>query len=392
MPIRVGTSGTVVTDTTTDAGVTNNAGVAKPTSVTPNPVGDPLHVSVADRGNVFFTDQRPVLVRLLAAGWHPQMSPTDRLREGTFTIPGNPSFSVTVKDVANQVKALGGLNAALMGDVAFHPRSGNGVQPGVTRVFIPGLNTPEPEASRRTQYYVDRLGLSMAHLHNGTSLTEEVLRPSRGFLDAWVPANKRDWLDAMMIRRGKRDSPLGNKVADLLEAAYADPKAGLLDMAWYSDATIAGQRGMETFKQRMVAKGKSLEEVEKWLKAHVLVELHGNACTHLPVGPRYLVWTDRNDPLTTKPEGNHHTGVDGRCPDKHNRDAVYVDYEGPLSKAGDFESHNLAAGGIHVVAEILKRNGVTTPEQLWEKAQQGPLKIPAKGDVAPDLRERWLKD
>ena len=39
-----------------------------------------------------------------------------------------------------------------------------------------------------------------------------------------------------------------------------------------------------------------------------------------------------------------------------NPDAVYVDYDGPFD---NFDAHNLAAGGIHVVKETLRLNGVS---------------------------------
>ena len=50
-----------------------------------------------------------------------------------------------------------------------------------------------------------------------------------------------------------------------------------------------------------------------------------------------------------------------------NPDAVYVDYDGPFD---NFDAHNPAAGGIHVVKETLRLNGVSSSQGLYEKARR----------------------
>ena len=96
----------------------------------------------------------------------------DIAREGTLSHP-------TTGDAIDVTTALGEAEAAgarpgewLMDRYAFQPSGERTVdeEDRTLRILVPGLNTPEPEASRRTQLYADKLGQPMVHLHNGTNL------------------------------------------------------------------------------------------------------------------------------------------------------------------------------------------------------------------------------
>ena len=104
------------------------------------------------------------------------------------------------------------------------------------------------------------------------------------------------------------------------------------------------------------------------------------------MGPEYLIWTDTEDQMTHKelPFGLGDMGLHG-----DNRSAApnasYVDYDGPFSGGN---AHNLAAGGVHVVKEVLQLNGVDTTKELHELIQSGHEVVLPKS-VVGDSQELW---
>ena len=104
------------------------------------------------------------------------------------------------------------------------------------------------------------------------------------------------------------------------------------------------------------------------------------------MGPEYLVWTDKEDQMTHNelPFGLGNMGLHGenRSANPH---ASYIDYDGPFSGGN---AHNLAAGGVHVVKEILELNGVKTTKELHERIQAGQDIVLPK-TVKGDEKELW---
>ena len=131
------------------------------------------------------------------AGWMRELNGPDIQREGTFSHPTDRSQGTSVDQVLEQQQANGtSLGSAVM-QQAFHPKSGENSPENGMRLFVPGLNTPEAEAARRTQVYADVLGESMAHIHNGTHL------------EADLPyADQIDYVVALTTRMGIKSSPL----------------------------------------------------------------------------------------------------------------------------------------------------------------------------------------
>lgn len=339
---------------------------------------------------------------LLASGYDVSHIPRDYDREGRISVPGAPDWSASLEGIA--AKADGDLARAFT-PLTLTPKSGKQPEPGVISVFIPGLNTPEPEASRRTQIYVDHLDTPMANMANGSRESLGDFDPL-GFGPFKVEAGRRDWLSAGLTYLSLRTPPLSQKVADLLALNFAQAEPQKVRLSFYSDSTISMVQGLKLFTKQEVerrmdqlkAEGKNPRrrdveaQVKQDLHDKVFIELHGNACYSLPEGPRYLVWTDKNDSLTFgknpfAPQGK--TGVSGKHPDPDYKDVVYIDYEGPFSDKG-FNAHNLAANGIYTVAETLRRNGVENGEELYELAKSGRgLDIPQKGEVAGVAEELW---
>jgi hypothetical protein len=308
----------------------------------------------------------------------------DIAREGTLTDPRNRNRAVPMSEaLAGGSRGEGGLAAHLMERYAFHPQSGAQVTPDQIRVFSPGLNTAEPEASKRTQYYSSALHQSMLHLHNG-SLSDTQL--------PW--AGNFDYAPALLARTGLKQTPLMKSMEQLLQANFSQAEPQDIHAILYSDSTIGGTKAIARFREAEVQRrleksgGKRSREqvqaeVDALLKKHLFVELHGNAVDDLPEGPRYLVWTDIKDEFISRAQVPvmGQVGLDGRNRDQDNLDdAVYVDYNGPYKKA---DAHNLAANGVHVVNATLRMNGVQTPQELWEKAKrEGRVAVPegVKGD------------
>ena len=213
---------------------------------------------------------------------------------------------------------------------------------------------------------------SMAHMHNGTHL------------EADLPySDQIDYVVALTTRMGIKSSPLIEELTKLLSANFEQETPENIHAILYSDGSIAGTQAINQFKKQEIARRmaalapskrrsgrvKITEDVDALLKKHLFVELHGNAVADLPAGPNYFVLTDTEDPLSHKPLpfGQGPLGVSGDNK-SDNPDAIYIDYDGPFS---NFDAHNLAAGGIHVVKETLRLNDVQSSQELFEKAKRG---------------------
>jgi len=214
-----------------------------------------------------------------------------------------------------------------------------------------------------------------------------------------------DSIDALAVRAGLRSTEYMQQLQTLLQATLTGAEPQDVHAILHSDATIEGMRVVAEFKQKLIAQRLAklprsrrraaragiTREVEQLLKKHLFIELHGNATPKLPTGPRYLVWTDEEDPVTHQelpqpqqsipgigPHLPQHSlgpvGVSGKNRAAPDPNVVYVDYDGPFP---NWDSHNLTAGGIHVVKATLELNGVRTTEALHAKAMRGEtIKVP----------------
>ena len=302
----------------------------------------------------------------------------DMAREGTLTTPDRTALPVA--DALADVQPGQTLGEALMPELAHQPSGERTVPEDDTtlRVFVPGLNTPEPESSRRTQYYADHLGQPMLHLHNGTHLNGE-------------EGGQLDYLEAAAVRLGLKETPLMESFRELLQAALMKAEPEEVHAILYSDATIGGTRVIKQLRRDLIQKRLSdgvpgqeaTAQVDALLDEHLFVELHGNAAKDLVPGPRWALWTDikdgftHNQPLGFGPE----LGLSGRQRDA-DANAMYLDYDGPFS-GGD--AHNLASTGVHAVRAIWEANGVSSTQELFE--QVGPVHMPpvTQGDAS----ESW---
>jgi len=331
------------------------------------------------------------LQSLIEAGVQLDRHPEDLEREGAFTVPCPPGAeecpSVTLRELAQHAK--GSLADFTMQHLAIQDSATHSLEPGVLQMFCPGLNTAEPEASRRTAYYVDKLRVPMAHFHNGSTRNHGV-KGLRGKLAA-----KRDWLHSLFVYRNISNSILGDRIEELILLNLAQAKPQKIRAAFYSDSTIAYLQAM-IHMMRNIERGKSelnrtKEEVEALLSETLFVELYGNGCNFLPKGPQYVIWTDINDSVTYRKDffRRQHWGCSGKFPDPNNPDVLYIDYEGPYTDKG-FNAHNLPANGIHVVRETLQRNGCANGEELYHQAMSGKkIDVPARGEVEGDPAELW---
>lgn len=322
------------------------------------------------------------------AGWMNELNGPDIQREGTISQPHDRANPVSIDSVIDRQKKSGQPLSQGMMQHAFHPQSGEAPPESGMRLFIPGLNTDETEAARRTQIYADVLEESMVHIHNGTHK------------DANLPyADQIDYVVALTTRMGLKSSPLIDELTKLLSANFQQEVPEDIHAILYSDSTIAGTQAISKFKkqeiarrmgqlpplQRLFSQQQVSAEVDALLKKHLFVELHGNAVTDLPSGPKYLAWTDDEDPLTHKPLPlGGEMGVSGEN-QSSNPDVVYVDYDGPFK---EFDAHNLAAGGVHVVKETLRLNEVRSSQELYEKAKSG-AKILVPKSVQGNPKELW---
>ena len=311
----------------------------------------------------------------------------DIRREGTFTDPasGRPVTVGRAKAEASAQRER--LGDHLMDRYAFQPSGRRTTPPGddTLRLFSPGLNTPEPEASRRTQYYANQLGQPMVHLHNGSNADAKM--PGAANLDYATFAATR-------LPMG-RSTPLIDSMAQVLSAALTGAKPQDVHAILYSDSTVAGSRAIARVRQQMIASRlqngmdakRATAEVQQLLDRHLFVEMHGNVTDDLPAGPRYLMWADRKDDLTHKdlPGTDRTLGLHGKNRDR-DANAVYVDYNGPY---GGADAHNLAATGVHAVRATWAANGVDSSQELFERARANGGQLKPPGPIQGDPKRLW---
>ena len=314
----------------------------------------------------------------------------DIQREGRFTDPQDQSTSFDIEGIAQTARENDvDVGTYIMEQLAFQPSSPINKEDDTLRFFVPGLNTPEPESSRRTQYYAENYGQPMAHLHNGTNL------------DSGLPMSDQiDYIAAMSVRQGLKGTKLMDSMEQVLEAnsLRRNQKKSMLcsipmeRLVVFEPLRIFRRNENSTtsskmpFHQRISKVHEVTKEVEALLQKYVFVELHGNAAPDLPIGPEYLIWTDKEDQMTHNelPFGLGDMGMHG-ANRSDTPNASYIDYDGPFSGGN---SHNLAAGGVHVVKETLQLNGVTTTRELHDLIQSGePIVLPK--NVKGDEKELW---
>jgi hypothetical protein len=309
----------------------------------------------------------------------------DIRREGTLTDPRSRG-AVPLDRAFTEAKAQGqGFGEWLMERYAFQPK-GERTTPAddrTLRVFLPGLNTPEPEASRRTANYADTLGQPMVHLHNGTNA-------DAGF----DGAEGIDYGTALAARGGLVSTPLLQSLVTLLRAALTGAEPQDVHAILYSDSTIAGSRAIAIVRGQMIdarvraGKGKkdAQAEVDALLEKHLFVEMHGNVAADLPKGPRYVLWADEKDTIThNRPHPSlPPMGFSGRHRDA-DADALHVDYDGPF---GGADAHNLEAVGVHAVRQTWAANGVRSSQELHDKHRRDE-RIDVPDTIRGDARRLW---
>lgn len=307
----------------------------------------------------------------------------DIKRDGTLTDPKSRG-AVPLDKALAEAKAQGlRFGDWLMERYAFGPKSETAPGDQTLRIFSPGLNTPEPEASRRTAYYAQTLGQPMVHLHNGTNA------------DAGIQgADSIDYAAALAVRGGLKSTALLGSLVTILKSALTGAEPQDVHAILYSDSTIAGSRAIAIVRKQMidtrVRAGKAADqaeaEVDRLLAKHLFVEMHGNVAADLPKGPRYVMWTDEADTIT---HGRPHPrlpemGFSGRHRDP-DANALYIDYDGPF---GGADAHNLGSNGVHAVRQTWAANGVSSSQNLFDKHSRGE-RIAVPSTITGDASRLW---
>jgi hypothetical protein len=312
-------------------------------------------------------------------------------REGTISDPTTTKPVSLETAFAEAKQKQQNFGEWLMSRYAFQPssakasgQSNNPQQNDKTlRIFSPGLNTPEPEASQRTAYYADKLNQPMVHIHNGTNKNS-----------GNPVAEQIDYATAMLTRYGLKDTKLLQSLFSILQKALSGAEPQDVHAIFYSDSTIAGSRAIAKLRSSMITsrvkkgmdKDKAITEVDGILHKHLFVEMHGNVAKDLPKGPKYVLWADKKDEITHSKTGSvsGEMGFSGAQKDS-DADALYVDYDGPFGKA---DAHNLQAVGVHAVRQTWWANGVRNSQELFDVyKKQGSIKLPK--NIVGDPGKLW---
>lgn len=337
----------------------------------------------------------------------------DEGHDGRFSVPGAEG-TVSMKDVLAQRDPA----AFIQQNLSF------GSKGDTLTVFVPGLNTPEPESERRLQQqYSPVLGdRRMAHLHLGSDTDQgdvdfivapalagplqaqlpalaragiaPALRNENGTTLARLNAGQRDRAEAVLVAAGLLETQTMVSVRDLLKAQLEGPGGPRkLDLMLYSRGSIDGGAGIaswiEDYTQRnapTMGQAGARASAQKLLRDNVLVETFGNASRQFPDGPQYIHWSASNDPLTRD------VGSTAAHPRGGGKDALYMHYDGIFH---GFDAHNLGAVGAAATKLSLELNGVSSGRELYAAARAGkPIVSPTTEQVRARVEQTrgadWL--
>jgi hypothetical protein len=336
----------------------------------------------------------------------------DEGNDGSMSVPGSEG-TASMQDILSQPDPARFISE--------HLSFGKGRPGEPLTVFVPGLNTPEPESERRLeQQYSPVLGdRRMAHLHLGSdqdqgpvqfTVDPSLVRPLQAQLPALqaaglapqitqrdgqtfaiLAAGQRDRVEAALVSAGLLETQVMTSVKGLLQSQLEGPGGPKkLNLMLYSRGSIDGGAAIaswvEDFTQRNASKlGRegAKAQAQKLLSDNVLVETFGNANRRFPDGPKYIHWSAINDPLTSS------VGSTATNPQGGGKGAVYVHYTAPYK---GFDAHNLGAVGVQATRLTLELNGVDDPRKLYELAQRGPLKTPTTEQLNARIEQTGGKD
>ena len=188
--------------------------------------------------------------------WMSELNGADIQKEGMLSSPKQNGQSRSVEQIVEASQTNGSsLSQEVMKD-AFHPKSGESEPENGMRLFVPGLNTPEKEATRRTQVYADVLEESMVHMHNGTHLQADL-----------PYAEHIDYVVALTTRMGVKSSPLIDELTKLLSANFQQETPENIHAILYSDSTIAGTQAISRVRRQEIARRMYSSHLQKTLQS-----------------------------------------------------------------------------------------------------------------------------
>jgi len=261
----------------------------------------------------------------------------------------------------------------------------------------------------------------MTQMHLGTDMDQgeaplpvsgpwlNFIKFNQGFLDgagvmpriedghAYLAPRQRDRMEAALARVGFARPLFQNHIVELLEK-NEEEKQPLVLMP-YSRSTGELSSALHTYIDGYVKKHaawgrgeEARDDVEELLREYVTVFTIGNVNRNWPDGPAYVHMSglsDREeggtDPLTRD------QGVSVAEPEGAGADAVFLHPDGLFS---GFDAHNFGASGASNLRIIMNMNDCVTFRDVWEKAQEGPLRLPTYKETAAGVElcngKHWL--
>lgn len=328
---------------------------------------------------------------------------------GHFSIPGENGAAADFEQVMAQPTPLDFIREHLN----FGPQDN-----GEWVIFSPGLNTlhalkPGWEAEqtapqRLAEQYQPVLGTPMSHLHLGTDMDQgeaviplssegklflehahSQLQPAgvmpdiRGDVAVFNP-RQRDRVEALLSQKGLARPLFQSHVVRLLQA-NEEAKHSIVWMA-YSRATPELSGALQSYIDDYIARQDNLSpeqaqtQVEAFLQDHLTVLTIGNAIRQWPDGPAYIHYSGLSD----RPEGGtdpltKDMGVSIKAPEGAGRNAIFLHADGLFS---GFDAHNFGAVGAATLKLIMDMNTFTTYRQIWQKGQDGTIRVPNYEQIA----------
>eukprot|EP00892_Ulva_mutabilis_P003863 jgi/Ulvmu1/1849/UM012_0005.1 len=348
---------------------------------------------------------------------------------GHFSIPGNSGAAVRFDDVLSQEEPI----AFIREHLEFRPlayKNPKGEAADEVVIFAPGLNTlhmvkpgwmDETTTPQRLLHYVGLLQRPMAQMHlgtdmdqgeaaipispavslfvnvNGSALESAGIKPRIEDGHAYFAPRQRDRMESALTRVGFARPLLQAHIVQLLSRNEKEREPLVLMPYSRSTAEISG--ALQTYIDGYVKEhggwmgaAEAREDVEAILRETLTVFTIGNVNRKWPDGPAYVHMSG----VSGREEGGTDTlvqaqGVHAGAPEGAGADAVFLHPDGLFSGP---DAHNFGASGASNLRIIMNMNDCVTFREVWEKAQEGPLKLPSYQETAAGVElcngKHWL--
>ena len=225
---------------------------------------------------------------------------------------------------------------------------------------------------------------------NGAKLEAGGIKPRIVGETAYFAPRQRDRMESALTNFAFARPLVQTHIVQLLQRNEQEKQPLVIMPYSRSTADISG--ALHTYIDGYVKAGGDIGDVRAMLREHLTVVTIGNVNRNWPDGPAYVHMAG----VSGRKEGGtdmlvQQQGVHAGAPEGAGADAVFLHPDGLFS---GFDAHNFGASGSSNLRIIMNMNGCVTFRDVWERAQEGPLRLPTYKETAAGVElcngKHWL--